>query len=90
MGAGRRTLWWKLPEDCGVMEPCHDCRIEASEKLEMEPFNRLEALQVFGLLKLDKKIRKRRAASTFEQDEEFNSPAAPARHSNPLRGLITG
>jgi len=72
------------------MEPCHDCRIEASEKPKMEPFNRLEALQVFGLLNLDKKIRKRRAASTFEQDEEFNSPAAPTRHSNPLRGLIAG
>jgi hypothetical protein len=41
------------------MEPLHDCRIEAFENPEMEPFNRLAALQVFGLLKLDKKIRKR-------------------------------
>ena len=39
------------------MEPCHDCWIEASEKSEMDPFNGLEALQAFDLLKLDKKIR---------------------------------
>ncbi len=72
------------------MGPCHDCRTEASEEPEMEPFNGLESLQAFDLLKLDKKIRKRGAVSTSKHKEEFNSYAAPVRHFNPLGGLING
>jgi len=56
----------------------------------MEPFNRLESLKAFDLVKLDKKIRKPGAVSTSKHKEEFNSYAAPARHFNPLGGLING